>query len=177
MWIKRGVEKRRKLTEAQLLYISGKTSTSSAVYAWVGINVDLRRHLLDFCHCIQGGRNGPRALVTGVDAILIGRIPLLPLTITRREFHPMLTTVRPAFQLKDMSLFRQQRFIDGKWTASTSNPAGFEATMPSRRVARWHFCSAMTDRYGADGYGPSLKISDPEGNVVELKGPSTRAGK
>lgn len=26
-------------------------------------------------------------------------------------------------------------------------------------------------RFGADGYGPSLYISDPEGNVVELKGP------
>ena len=26
-------------------------------------------------------------------------------------------------------------------------------------------------RYGADGYGPSIYINDPEGNVVELKGP------
>lgn len=26
-------------------------------------------------------------------------------------------------------------------------------------------------RYGADGYGQSLYISDPEGNVIELKGP------
>ena len=25
-------------------------------------------------------------------------------------------------------------------------------------------------RYGADGYGPSIYVSDPEGNVVELKG-------
>jgi glyoxylase I family protein len=31
-------------------------------------------------------------------------------------------------------------------------------------------------RFGADGYGPSLYISDPEGNVIELKGPPTRAG-
>ena len=28
-------------------------------------------------------------------------------------------------------------------------------------------------RYGADGYGPSIYISDPEGNVIELKGPPT----
>ena len=27
-------------------------------------------------------------------------------------------------------------------------------------------------RYGAEGYGPSLYLTDPEGNVVELKGPS-----
>ncbi|HEV8391848.1 MAG TPA: VOC family protein [Dongiaceae bacterium] len=29
-------------------------------------------------------------------------------------------------------------------------------------------------RYGAEGEGPSLYVSDPEGNVVELKGPPTR---
>lgn len=28
-------------------------------------------------------------------------------------------------------------------------------------------------RYGAEGYGPSVYIRDPEGNVVELKGPSS----
>ena len=27
------------------------------------------------------------------------------------------------------------------------------------------------NRYGADGYGPSIYITDPEGNTVELKGP------
>jgi glyoxylase I family protein len=26
-------------------------------------------------------------------------------------------------------------------------------------------------RYGAEGYGPSIYITDPDGNVVELKGP------
>ncbi len=26
-------------------------------------------------------------------------------------------------------------------------------------------------RFGADGYGPSIYISDPQGNVLELKGP------
>jgi glyoxylase I family protein len=30
-------------------------------------------------------------------------------------------------------------------------------------------------RYGADGTGPSVYIRDPEGNVVELKGPSEPA--
>ncbi|MCE7997288.1 MAG: VOC family protein [Rhodobiaceae bacterium] len=28
-------------------------------------------------------------------------------------------------------------------------------------------------RYGAEGHGPSIYIKDPEGNVVELKGPPT----
>ena len=30
---------------------------------------------------------------------------------------------------------------------------------------------ALATRYGAEGEGPSLYITDPEGNVVELKGP------
>ena len=30
----------------------------------------------------------------------------------------------------------------------------------------------LARRYGAEGEGPSLYLSDPEGNVVELKGPA-----
>lgn len=30
------------------------------------------------------------------------------------------------------------------------------------------------ERYGADGYGPSMYLRDPDGNTVELKGPPTR---
>jgi glyoxylase I family protein len=33
----------------------------------------------------------------------------------------------------------------------------------------------LASRYGAEGEGPSLYLSDPEGNVVELKGPADRA--
>ena len=35
---------------------------------------------------------------------------------------------------------------------------------------------AVAQRYGAEGEGPSLYIRDPDGNVVELKGPADRAG-
>lgn len=31
--------------------------------------------------------------------------------------------------------------------------------------------SPVAQRYGAEGMGPSLYVTDPEGNVVELKGP------
>lgn len=34
--------------------------------------------------------------------------------------------------------------------------------------------SELESRYGADGYGPSIYIQDPEGNTVELKGPSSQ---
>lgn len=32
---------------------------------------------------------------------------------------------------------------------------------------------ATRSRYGAEGEGPSIYVEDPEGNVVELKGPPT----
>ena len=33
----------------------------------------------------------------------------------------------------------------------------------------------VESRYGADGDGPSIYVTDPEGNVVELKGPPYKA--
>lgn len=41
--------------------------------------------------------------------------------------------------------------------------------------ARWSIPASETaERYGADGYGPSIYLTDPDGNTVELKGPPTR---
>ncbi len=33
----------------------------------------------------------------------------------------------------------------------------------------------VAQRYGAEGQGPSMYLRDPDGNVVELKGPPSRA--
>ena len=35
---------------------------------------------------------------------------------------------------------------------------------------------AAKDRFGAEGTGPSFYIRDPDGNVIELKGPATTRG-
>lgn len=32
----------------------------------------------------------------------------------------------------------------------------------------------VEQRYGADGSGPSIYVADPDGNIVELKGPTNR---
>ncbi len=34
---------------------------------------------------------------------------------------------------------------------------------------------AVAQRFGAEGEGPSIYVTDPEGNVVELKGPPDRS--
>ena len=37
-------------------------------------------------------------------------------------------------------------------------------------------CGETARRYGAEGFGPSIYIEDPDGNVVELKGPPESSG-
>jgi catechol 2,3-dioxygenase-like lactoylglutathione lyase family enzyme len=46
-----------------------------------------------------------------------------------------------------------------------------EAALTAHLVGRGVLPGDVRMRYGADGFGPSLYIDDPEGNVVELKGP------
>ncbi len=35
-------------------------------------------------------------------------------------------------------------------------------------------CGPVESRYGAEGEGPSIYLDDPEGNMIELKGPPAR---
>lgn len=46
-----------------------------------------------------------------------------------------------------------------------------EATLRAQLLAHGIAAGPLARRYGAEGEGPSLYIDDPEGNVVELKGP------
>ena len=52
---------------------------------------------------------------------------------------------------------------------------GFDAAAMTAHLRRHGVeVGEVRERYGAEGYGPSLYISDPDGNTVELKGPATR---
>ena len=51
-----------------------------------------------------------------------------------------------------------------------------EAAMRTQLQAAGIEPGTVKSRYGAEGYGPSLYVTDPEGNVVELKGPPDRPG-
>jgi len=47
-----------------------------------------------------------------------------------------------------------------------------EAEIRSQLARHGYAAGPVERRYGADGYGPSIYATDPEGNVVELKGPA-----
>lgn len=48
----------------------------------------------------------------------------------------------------------------------------FDADEIRRQLAAHGIAAGpLASRYGAEGVGPSLYVTDPEGNVVELKGP------
>ena len=52
---------------------------------------------------------------------------------------------------------------------------GFDAAALKAHLARHGVDPGdVRERYGAEGYGPSLYITDPDGNTVELKGEATR---
>lgn len=46
-----------------------------------------------------------------------------------------------------------------------------ETSIRSHLQAQGIMVGAVESRYGAEGEGPSIYLTDPEGNVVELKGP------
>lgn len=47
-----------------------------------------------------------------------------------------------------------------------------EAALRARFTAHGVTLGEVQDNYGAEGRGPSVYLRDPEGNVVELKGPA-----
>lgn len=51
----------------------------------------------------------------------------------------------------------------------------FDASALRRHLAKFGIdMGEPANRYGAEGEGPSIYFSDPEGNVIELKGPAAR---
>src|SRR5262245_47977290 len=77
--------------------------------------------------------------------------------------------------------------VDGKLGRAGGAPAGKEgrnldhfclrvepfepAAIQEQLARRGYTAGPVEQRYGAEGEGPSIYVTDPEGNVVELKGP------
>jgi catechol 2,3-dioxygenase-like lactoylglutathione lyase family enzyme len=81
--------------------------------------------------------------------------------------------------------------VDGKLGAAGGAPPGkdgrnldhfclrvepFDESAIRAQLARHGYAAGPVEkRYGAEGEGPSIYVTDPEGNVVELKGPPSGA--
>ena len=51
-----------------------------------------------------------------------------------------------------------------------------EAAIRAQLKQHGYMAGPVEQRYGAEGEGPSIYLDDPEGNMVELKGPPAHAG-
>jgi catechol 2,3-dioxygenase-like lactoylglutathione lyase family enzyme len=119
--------------------------------------------------------------VTDLDAMLAFYVDALGCTIERRQDEIGLIQLRAGRSLVDLVP------IDGKLGRAGGAAPGkegrnldhvcFRVEPYDEAFIRAHFAAQgitvgeSGSRYGAEGEGPSIYLSDPEGNVVELKGP------
>ena len=119
--------------------------------------------------------------ITNLDAMLAFYCDALGCTIERRQDEIGLIQLRAGSSLVDLVP------IDGKLGKAGGAAPGkegrnldhvcFRVEPFDEEFIRAHFAARgialgeSGSRYGAEGEGPSIYLSDPEGNVVELKGP------
>jgi len=119
--------------------------------------------------------------VVDLDRMLRFYCDALGCTIERRQDAVGLVQLRAGRSILDLVP------VDGKLGAAGGAPPGREGRNldhfcfridpfdePALRAhldAHGIAAGPVESRYGAEGEGPSLYITDPEGNVVELKGP------
>jgi glyoxylase I family protein len=122
--------------------------------------------------------------VTALDKMLAFYCGVLGCTIERRQDAIGLVQLRAGRSILDMVP------VDGKLGragGAAPGPEGRNLDHFCFRIERFdeaairshlreHGVSAgpVESRYGAEGAGPSMYLTDPEGNVVELKGPPDR---
>jgi glyoxylase I family protein len=129
----------------------------------------------------------PRAIdhlvlrIVDLDRMLRFYVDVLGCTLERRQDAIGLVQLRAGHSLIDLVP------VDGPLGRAGGTPPGpqgrnldhfclrvepfEEAALRAHLAAHGVAAGAVEQRYGAEGEGPSLYVTDPEGNVVELKGP------
>jgi glyoxylase I family protein len=129
----------------------------------------------------------PRAIdhlvlrIVDLDRMLRFYVDVLGCTLERRQDALGLVQLRAGHSLIDLVP------VDGPLGRAGGTPPGpqgrnldhfclrvepfEEAALRAHLAAHGVAAGAVEQRYGAEGEGPSLYVTDPEGNVVELKGP------
>ncbi|RZL38697.1 MAG: VOC family protein [Rubrivivax sp.] len=119
--------------------------------------------------------------VVDLDAMLAFYVGVLGCSIERRQDEIGLVQLRAGQSLIDLVP------VDGKLGRMGGAAPGVEGrnldhfclrvepfdgdAIRAHLAAHGMAAGATESRYGAEGEGPSIYLSDPEGNVVELKGP------
>ena len=119
--------------------------------------------------------------VIHLDAMLQFYCKVLGCRIERRQDEIGLVQLRAGASMVDLVT------IDGKLGRMGGAPPGSEgrnvdhicfrvdnfdaAAITAHLAAAGVVAGPVASRYGAEGEGPSLYITDPEGNTIELKGP------
>lgn len=119
--------------------------------------------------------------VVDVDAMLAFYVGLLGCSVERRQDEIGLVQLRAGRSLIDLvpvdgKLGRQGGAAPGREGRNLDHfclrvEPFDEAVLRAHLAAHGVAAGPTESRYGAEGEGPSLYLSDPEGNVVELKGP------
>lgn len=99
--------------------------------------------------------------------------------VERQLRKPRIVQMRIGEALLDLVPGAPGRALGGKPAANLDHfavrVARFDYAALTRRLARFGIEPApVSERYGAEGYGPSAYFRDLDGNTVELKGPAVR---
>ena len=100
---------------------------------------------------------------------------VLGASIERELEVPRIVQLRIGESLLDLVPGRKAREKGANLDHFAVRVASFDPAALRRRLARYAIePGEVKERYGAEGYGPSIYFADPDGNMVELKGPAVR---
>ncbi len=127
----------------------------------------------------------PRNAVLGLDHVVLRVRDLavsiefyervLGARIERELQEPRIVQLRIGESLLDLVPGRKPREKGTNLDHFAVRVAPFDPAALKRRLARHGIePGEVKERYGADGYGPSIYFADPDGNMVEFKGPAVR---
>lgn len=119
--------------------------------------------------------------ISDLDAMLQFYVDVLGCSMERQLDSIGLVQLRAGSSLIDLVPINPQP--DGEHHVGPNHPARnldhfcvrvdpFDETVIRKHLEDFGInAGSLESRYGAEGVGPSIYINDPEGNVVELKGP------
>ncbi|MBS0335228.1 MAG: VOC family protein [Proteobacteria bacterium] len=95
--------------------------------------------------------------------------------VERQLQKPRIVQLRIGASLLDLVPGRAGRGAGANLDHFAVRVARFDPAALARRLARFGIeTGPAAERYGAEGYGPSVYFRDPDGNTIEFKGPAVR---